>query len=176
MFTQVKTILHQWKNGTLPPSFAPVGRSLKSDDFEVTTTWRETSRCPQQQTLASLSVSGVCDWLRDLEMESYIASFAAMSVDGATLVECNADDLNDLGVVFAPHRRKLLRLISGCSAATLRTSPSSVGDMPLEPLLQNFGTGISDAQIYRGHEMEIFNYTLSSTAAFGTMTHFCEQL
>jgi hypothetical protein len=51
-------------------------------------------------------------WLRGLGLERYAAAFRDNEIDRAALPKLTAQDLNDLGVVLASHRRKLLEAIT----------------------------------------------------------------
>ena len=66
----------------------------------------------------------IADWLRQLDLEQYIASFAENAIDWAVLPGLTADDLREIGVAAVGHRRKLLNAIAMLSA-TPRPEPSS---------------------------------------------------
>src|SRR5271167_4003667 len=57
----------------------------------------------------------VADWLRNLGLERYAATFRENDVDAKLLPNLTADDLKDLGITSVGHRRQLLEAI-----ATLR--------------------------------------------------------
>ena len=66
----------------------------------------------EPRALASLSVDEVCRVLSKLDLGRYAAAFRALPVNGAMLVAVeNADDLREVGVEVAIHRRMLLRRV-----------------------------------------------------------------
>ena len=54
----------------------------------------------------------VTDWLRNLGLERYAATFRENDVDARLLPNLTADDLKDLGITSVGHRRQLLEAIA----------------------------------------------------------------
>jgi hypothetical protein len=54
----------------------------------------------------------VGDWLRDLGLGQYAASFRDNAIDAGVLPNLTAEDLKDLGVTRVGDRRRLLEAIS----------------------------------------------------------------
>jgi hypothetical protein len=76
---------------------------------------------------AAMDVGG---WLRNLGLGQYEALFRASEIDADILPELTEVDLEKLGVPLG-HRKRLLRAISGLSAAETLTAPSaSTGAKP----------------------------------------------
>lgn len=75
----------------------------------------ESSSCQadfkEESPLNTLSILQVSELLHKLNLGKYAAQFVDAPVDGATLVECTEEDFAQLGVSFAPHRRKLYRYV-----------------------------------------------------------------
>jgi hypothetical protein len=67
----------------------------------------------------------IADWLRQLDLEQYIAAFAENAIDWSVLPTLTADDLRELGVVAIGHRRKLLNAIATLSARSTLKPPTS---------------------------------------------------
>ena len=51
----------------------------------------------------------VADWLRQLGLERYEATFRENDVSAGILPDLTAEDLKELGIVSVGHRRQLLR-------------------------------------------------------------------
>ena len=56
----------------------------------------------------------VADWLCELGLERYAATFRENDVNAELLPDLTADDLKDLGVTSIGHRRQLLRRSLSC--------------------------------------------------------------
>jgi SAM domain (Sterile alpha motif) len=67
----------------------------------------------------------IADWLRQLDLEQYIATFAENAIDWSVLPILTADALKELGVVAIGHRRKLLNAIATLSARSTLQPPTS---------------------------------------------------
>ena len=65
----------------------------------------------------------VADWLRQLGLERYEATFRENDVSAGILPDLTAEDLKELGIVSVGHRRQLLR-----SIAELRSDAKMAGD------------------------------------------------
>ena len=66
----------------------------------------------ETRALASLSVDEVCRVLCKLDLGRYAAAFRALPVNGAMLAAVDsADDLREVGVEVAIHRKMLLRRV-----------------------------------------------------------------
>ncbi len=65
----------------------------------------------------------VADWLRQLGLERYEATFRENDVSAAILPDLTAEDLKELGIVSVGHRRQLLR-----SIVELRSDAKTAGD------------------------------------------------
>ena len=63
-------------------------------------------------------------WLRRLGLEQYEASFRENEIDDTVLPRLTAEDLQDLGVGFVGHRRKLLDAIAALRAQV--SAPTSL--------------------------------------------------
>ena len=63
-------------------------------------------------------------WLRSLGLEQYEALFRASEIDADILPELTEVDLEKLGVSLG-HRKRLLRAISGLTAAEISVVPSA---------------------------------------------------
>jgi len=100
---------------------------------------------PETRALASLSVDEVCRVLSKLGLGRYAAAFRALPVNGATLAAVdNADNLREVGVEVAIHRKMLLRRVAelregGVPRELLVSVPGSVD-------LQGFPTGVAAAR------------------------------
>jgi class 3 adenylate cyclase len=64
-------------------------------------------------------------WLRRLGLEQYEAAFRENKIDDTVLPSLTAADLEDLGVAFVGHRRKLLNAINGLRAESSAPAPLS---------------------------------------------------
>ena len=64
-------------------------------------------------------------WLRSLGLEQYEALFRASEIDADILLELTDGDLKELGVPLG-HRKRLLRAISGLTAAATTAAPSAL--------------------------------------------------
>jgi class 3 adenylate cyclase/tetratricopeptide (TPR) repeat protein/rhodanese-related sulfurtransferase len=69
----------------------------------------------------------VTDWLRQLGLERYAATFRENEVDAAILPRLTAQDLLELGVIAVGHRRKLLDAIAALPNAIRPDRDSSTG-------------------------------------------------
>ena len=76
------------------------------------------------KALHELTVADVCSLLLSCNLGKYASAFEDCPVDGATLEECEDTDLQELGMGFAPHRRKLLTVIAGLKTAGPGSSSS----------------------------------------------------
>jgi hypothetical protein len=76
------------------------------------------------KALHELTVADVCSLLLSCNLGKYASAFEDCPVDGATLGECEDTDLQELGMGFAPHRRKLLTVIAGLKTAGSGSSSS----------------------------------------------------
>jgi len=54
----------------------------------------------------------VGDWLRNLGLEQYAASFRDNAIDASVLPSLTGEDLRDLGVALVGHRRRMLDAIA----------------------------------------------------------------
>src|SRR5262250_2547820 len=70
---------------------------------------------------ATMDVGG---WLRSLGLGQYEALFRASDIDADILPELTDVDLKELGVPLG-HRKRLLRAISGLSAAKTSAAPAA---------------------------------------------------
>jgi hypothetical protein len=61
--------------------------------------------------LSAMSVGEVGELLRNLNLGDFAPGFEAESIDGATLAECDEEDLAELGISFKPKRKKLLKAL-----------------------------------------------------------------
>jgi hypothetical protein len=68
-------------------------------------------------------------WLRGLGLGQYEALFRASDIDADILPELTDVDLEKLGVSLG-HRKRLLRAISGLTAAETSGAPASAGPQP----------------------------------------------
>jgi class 3 adenylate cyclase/tetratricopeptide (TPR) repeat protein len=66
----------------------------------------------------------VGDWLRDLGLERYEATFRENDVNAELLPKLTADDLKELGVTSVGHRRQLLEAIAALAGDPVRPFPS----------------------------------------------------
>jgi len=71
----------------------------------------------------------VGDWLRNLGLEQYAASFRDNAIDASVLPSLTGEDLRDLGVTLVGHRRRLLDAI-----ATLGQQPITIPTAPPPPV------------------------------------------
>jgi class 3 adenylate cyclase len=60
----------------------------------------------------------IAAWLHDLGLEQYEPAFRDNAIDAAVLPELTIEDLKDLGVNLAGHRRKLLAAIASLRGGT----------------------------------------------------------
>ena len=54
----------------------------------------------------------ISEWLRDLGLHQYEATFRDNEIDDEVLPKLTAEDLKDIGVAIVGHRRKLLSAIA----------------------------------------------------------------
>ena len=66
-----------------------------------------------KRKLASLSADEVGKLLDALELGKYAAAFRAMPMTGADLADCSLEDLEEVGIKFGPHRRRLFDEVAG---------------------------------------------------------------
>jgi SAM domain (Sterile alpha motif) len=64
-------------------------------------------------------------WLRSLGLERYEGAFRENEIDETVLPNLTAEDLKDLGVGIAGHRRKVLDAIAALRADTGGKAPSA---------------------------------------------------
>ena len=69
----------------------------------------------------------VTNWLRQLGLERYAATFRENEVDAAILPRLTAQDLLELGVIAVGHRRKLLDAIAALAKAIRPDRDSRAG-------------------------------------------------
>jgi hypothetical protein len=67
--------------------------------------------------LCELTIADVSSLLASVNLVKYAAAFEEAPVDGAILVECEDADLKELGIAFAPHRKRLLSEITRLKTA-----------------------------------------------------------
>ncbi len=109
----------------------------------------------------------IADWLRELGLEQYSATFHDNDIDDTVLRRLTAEDLRELGVASVGHRRRLLDAIAALDAEMRLDTSSAImpiggGPLPNPPL--RAGEGRVGAEAERRQLTVMFCDLVGSTA------------